>query len=80
MFARSISPEVVRSSVEGGEVIASYDDDAPFPSELLLGFLKDDPLHAVLAYDAETQTGYVITTYVPDLAIWDDEFRTRRRP
>jgi hypothetical protein len=78
MFARSISPDAVRHVVEEGEIIASYDDDTPHPSILLVGFQENNPLHGLLAYNGKTDTGYVVTTYVPDPAIWSDDFRTRR--
>ena len=79
MFARSISPDAVRLVVEEGEIIASYLDDTPYPSDLLLGFAAGRPLHVVLAYDRANRTGYVVTAYVPDPALWSDDFKTRRR-
>ncbi len=36
MFERAITSEDVRAVIEEGEVIGSYPDDRPYPSELLL--------------------------------------------
>ncbi len=78
MFARSISPDDLRTVVETGEAIATYPDDNPYPSELLLGFPGGRALHVVLAFNEATRTGYVITTYDPDMRIWSDDFKARR--
>ncbi|BAZ10547.1 hypothetical protein NIES4071_23700 [Calothrix sp. NIES-4071] len=32
----------------------------------------------VFSYDESTDTGYVVTAYVPDLNVWSDDFRVRR--
>ncbi len=36
MFERAITRDQVRSVVEAGEIIASYPDDIPYPSYLVL--------------------------------------------
>jgi hypothetical protein len=44
----------------------------------MLGFSGVRPLHVVAALDPVTGTCHVITTYVPDPAVWQPDFRTRR--
>jgi hypothetical protein len=78
MFLRRISESDVQSVVAYGEVIEDYPDDNPFPSCLLLDFVKGMPIHVVLSYDVETSSCCVVTAYVPDPKIWDDSFRSRR--
>ena len=78
MFARSITTGHIRSVIDEWEVIASYPDDRPYPSELLLAFPAGRPLHVVLAYNEVTRTGYVVTAYVPDPALWSEGYKTRR--
>jgi hypothetical protein len=79
MFARSVSVDEVKAVVENGEIIATYPDDRPYPSDLLLGLgLSKRPLHVVLAYNEDIRTAYVITAYVPDLTIWSDDYKSRR--
>ena len=79
MFARSISPEDVRYVIDHGEIIANYPDDQPFPSFLKLAFINGRALHIVVGYDASTDTGHIITAYVPDPALWHDDMKTRKR-
>jgi len=77
MFFRRISEADVRVVVTLGEIIEEYPDDQPFPAYLLLDFVKGKPIHVVLSYDQDTDTGYVVTAYIPDTKIWKDNFRQR---
>jgi len=78
MFERGLEEGDVEEVVRTGEEIATYPDDQPFPSRLLLGFVVGRPVHVVVARDDEAGCCYVITAYVPDASIWQDDFRTRR--
>lgn len=78
MFLRRITQEEVKTVIAYGEVIQEYPDDQPFPSYLLLDFVGNRPIHVVFSYDQETDTGYVITAYIPDPKIWQLDFRTKR--
>jgi len=62
-----------------GEVIPEYLDDDPFPSRLLLGFVRNRPLHVVVALESSSKNCYVITAYDPNPHLWDEDFK-RRRP
>jgi len=78
MFRRRITPNDVRGIIAQGEVIASYPDDTPYPSILMLGFTMGKPLHVVVARDLASHTCYVVTAYRPDPNIWGQNFTTRR--
>jgi len=78
MFQRSIRPDEVAECIRLGEAIASYPDDSPYPSALLLGFVSGLPLHVLVAREDETADCYVVTVYRPDPALWGSDFRTRR--
>jgi hypothetical protein len=80
MFIRRISDTDVRNVIQGGEIIMDYPDDKPLPSKLILGFSNGRPIHVVLAYDAANETGYVITAYVPDENLWNNNYKSRRKP
>jgi hypothetical protein len=80
MFARSISADDIRTVIDEGEVIASYPDDRPYPSDLLLGFSAGRPLHVILAYNEVTRIAYVVTAYVPDPKLWSEDYKTRGKP
>jgi hypothetical protein len=79
MFERAVSPALVLRVIAEGEVIASYPDDVPFPSVLILGFDGERPLHLVVARDPQSGLCFVVTVYSPEPTVWSDDFRTRRR-
>lgn len=80
MAERVIDIPAVRSVLDDGEVIATYPDDTPLPSRLVLGWLGDRPLHVVAADNDTDQGTVVITVYEPDPAIWEPRFKSRRKP
>ena len=77
MLERGIPRNEVLQVLLNGEVIQRYDEDKPFPSMLVLGFSVDRPLHVVASFDENNQVVFVITTYEPDLNIFEDDFKTR---
>lgn len=79
MFERALSRDEVLAVVAGGEIIAEYPEDQPYPSVLLLGILGGRAIHAVVARDPERELCTVVTAYVPDPALWSADFKTRRR-
>ena len=78
MFERGIRETDVRQVMLHGEVLARYEDDTPFPSLLILGFVAGKPLHVVLATDEREAVCHVVTAYVPDQRMWHPDYRTRR--
>ena len=79
MFERGITEGDVHRALSEGQEIATYPEDQPYPSRLLLGWQGDRPLHVVCAYNPQDDETIVITVYEPDPALWIDGFR-RRRP
>ena len=79
LFARAISPDLVIRIIREGEAIASYPDDLPFPSVLLLGFEREEPIHVVVAKDAKAGTCFVVTVYRPAPEMWTHDFKTPRK-
>lgn len=78
MFQRAVTPDTVTTIVANGEIIASYPDDNPHPSALLLGFDADRPVHIVVARNNDSGECTVVTVYRPDPQIWNDDFKSRR--
>jgi len=79
MMERGISREMVKEVLLHGEVIEDYPDDKPYPSALLLGRVKKQPLHVVAAFDSLTGWCFVITAYKPDLEHFESDYKTRRK-
>lgn len=80
MFERKITPEDVRHVLETGEPIEDYPDDTPYPSRLVLGWRGARPIHVVAAENSDDQETIVITTYEPDPAKWERDFKRRKKP
>jgi hypothetical protein len=79
MFERRISKDEVVKIIKSGSKIIDYPDDKPFPSYLILGYLKKLPIHVVVAQPKNSKTIFVITVYIPDSSIWDSDFKNRRK-
>jgi hypothetical protein len=77
MFERGISEPDVSGVIANGDFIAEYPDDTPLPSCLILGFIGSRPLHVVLGIDRAENRCYVITVYVPDPDLWQNNFTKR---
>jgi hypothetical protein len=80
MFQRVIPPEEVTAVLRSGDAIASYPEDTPYPSVLLLGRAQNQPVHVLVARDPATGTCYVVTVYRPDPELWGPDYKTRRQP
>jgi hypothetical protein len=78
MFERSFQKDDVVKAIDDGEVIYSYKDDKPFPSKLVLYFLKEKPIHVLYALNESEDTCIIITVYQPSENIWDKKFKTRK--
>lgn len=78
MFLRRIRQREVRAAVAYGEVINERLYRTPFPTYLFLYFVGCKPIHVVLSYGESTDTGYVVTAYIPDPNLLQADFRRRR--
>jgi hypothetical protein len=79
MFERDIEAADVRRVLETGEVIESYPDDQPYPSQLMLGWIGNRPLHVVAASNDADQETYIITVYEPDPVRWKPGMKERAK-
>lgn len=79
MAQRGIEAAEVETVLANGTVIATYPEDVPRPSYLVLGWIKDRPLHVLAADDPAAEETVVVTAYVPDPARWEEDYR-RRKP
>jgi hypothetical protein len=79
MFKRNISLVEVKIILEKGIIIKEYNEDKPYPSFLLLGFIDRRPLHLLVAKDIETENCIMVTVYEPDKNVWSIDFKTKIR-
>lgn len=62
-----------------GELINAYADDKPFPSYLILYYIKSEPLHVVFSFDENNYFLYIITVYYPSSEFYETDNKTRIR-
>ena len=77
LMERGISIQDILRAIESGEIIEQYPDDHPFPSCLILGTAFKRVLHIVASINEGSI--YIITTYCPDIEMWEDDWKTRRQ-
>lgn len=73
MFQRGLSTAAIEHVLKSGQVVASYPEDQPYPSFLMLGWSEKTPIHVVAA-STETGDTVVITAYIPEPSVWDSTF------
>lgn len=78
-FGRITVVELLQA-LNGGEIIEEYPEDTSYPSALVLGWTTmNRPLHIVCAPVLAEQRLIIITTYEPDPARWETDFKRRKR-
>lgn len=80
MQEREITRADVLDGLSNGQAIENYPDDVPYPSALVLGFLRGRPVHVVVALDTSTPEAHIITVYEPSPDEFEPDWRTRRTP
>ena len=77
MLERDISRKEVKITLRDGEIIENYETDVPFESALFF-YIDSKPIHVVTSLDEASKTIYVITAYVPNIAHFNEDLKTRR--
>ena len=73
---RMISRQEIRSVIDFGQVIEDYQEDVRGHSCLLLGSGdRNRPIHVVCSPKEDYLA--IITAYLPDPSLWEDNFRKR---
>ena len=79
MIQRDILRQDVIDVLINGACIQTYHTDKPFPSALFLGFIEGRPIHVIAAFDDIENLVYIITAYSPNLMVFEDDFKTKRK-
>ena len=76
-FKDGLTVDELKTAVLEAEVIEDYDTRA-----LLLAFTAPDrvPYHVVLEYYPGDLMVTVVTTYIPDTAHWEPDWKRRKKP
>jgi len=78
MRQRGISVSEILTVLNDFQIIQVYNDDKPFPSYLLMGYAGTKPLHIVAGVNETDFEIHLITVYIPDDTIWEDDYRRRK--
>ena len=76
MHSRGIDYSDIYKAINNGIIIEEYLDDKPYPSYLICGKSNNRFIHVLLSDDGENS--YLITTYIPDKELWNEDFTKRR--
>ena len=76
MEERDIERTDIIDCIKNGNIIEQYPDAYPHPACLILGIVRNMPVHVVVGHGS----GYiwVITAYKPDETEWTNDFSTRK--
>jgi len=74
---RDLTREDILSAVDSLEIIEEYPEDKYLPSYLLLGAVRQQPLHLLAAADVAGDIIRIVTAYKPDPREWDGSYRRR---
>ena len=78
ILRRGISTDNIVTALANGEIIEQYPTDYPYPSCLVLGHTGEGKaLHIVCGSDGAEL--WLITAYVPNIAVWTEDFKQRRK-
>lgn len=78
MFQRNVDTDELMEVMIESQIIETYPEDAPCPSALLLGFLRDEAYHVVVAQCADHIR--MVTMYSPAKDKWiDNRIRTDKQ-
>ena len=78
MAQRGFEPVDIHYVLDNGIKIEQYPDDFPYPSCLVLSWVKGRPVHVVAAFNEDACETIIITVYEPDPEIWMDRFSRRK--
>jgi len=77
---RGITIAALERALLNGEIIERYPDSQPHPSCLVLGWLASgDPLHIVCSRGNVEPALRVVTLYEPEDALWESDYKTRKK-
>ena len=78
MFQRGISAQAVHAVLDNPQLVAAYEDDKPYPSQLLFAVVDQQALHVLVA-TTDAGERVIITVYRPDPLLWAPDF-LRKKP
>ena len=80
LYERKIERSEMISALYNGEIIERNLKDKPYPSFLVLGYLKSgDPLHIKCSSRKVSKRLRIVTVYEPKDEEWEKNYKTRKK-
>ncbi len=77
---RNITVENIKQALLDGEIIERNPKSKPYPSCLVLGWLKSgDPLHVKCSMGTKEPRLRIVTVYEPSDEEWESDYKTRKK-
>ncbi len=77
---RNITVENIKQVLLDGEIIERNPKSKPYPSCLVLGWLKSgDPLHVKCSMGTKEPRLRIVTVYEPSDEEWESDYKTRKK-
>lgn len=77
---RNITVEEIKRALLNGEIIEKNPKSKPYPSCLLLGWLRSgDPLHIKCSIGTKEPKLRIVTVYEPSKEEWESDYKTRKK-
>jgi hypothetical protein len=77
---RNITIEDIKQALLNGEIIEKNPKSKPYPSCLVLGWLRSgDPLHVKCSIGTKEPKLRIVTVYEPSNEEWESDYKTRKR-
>lgn len=71
---------MIVKSVDSYEIVESYPKDKYLPSFLVYARHEQTAFHILFAVDFDNDSVKVVTAYRPEIALWNSDFKRRRKP
>lgn len=77
---RNITVENIKQALLDGEIIERNPKSKPYPSCLVLGWLKSgDPLHVKCSMGTKEPRLRIVTVYEPSDEEWESDYKSRKK-
>ena len=77
---RNITIEDIKQALITGDIIERNPKSKPYPSCLVLGWLRSgDPLHVKCSMGTEEPKLRIVTVYEPSDEEWESDYKTRKK-
>jgi len=77
--AEALKKTLIEESLKACDLIEDYQTEGrPLPDCLVLGFIGNEPVHIVVAIDADFDRILLVTVYRPSAERWGNDWKTRK--